>query len=148
MMIPLVIIETQLYLIMNVIAIALPLVFIISSLILVPQIGIEGFAISKTMSIVVLCIISLFGISKLVNMYQIIKNWIYQLTIFLIVSILFFPRLYSFLFNEFYQSTSNLILTVLLSACLIILSLIFMYLSQQRFRKIISNLIINKKIKI
>jgi len=126
------------------IAIILPIIFIISAMILVPKMGIGGFAVAKTAAMIGFFLVSLIGISKLINTYKIFKKWAFQLLVFGFISFYIFPQIFSRFFKELHKSTTNLILLLLLSGIIILLSLMLMYLSQKSSRDMAVSLLKNK----
>jgi len=138
------------YYYLNLLAIALPTTFLIIALIFVPRIGIIGFAIGKTASMLMTFLISLYGISKLINSYKIFRNWSLQLLIFGFISCYVFPQIFSIFFIELHKSTLNLFLCMMIIAFFIFLSLIMIYGSKKYYRQIaflFLNKIVNNKIK-
>jgi len=138
------------YYYLNLLAIAAPITFVIIVLIAVPRIGIVGFAVAKTCSMAMIFLISLFGISKLIDTIKILKKWGLQLFGFGFIACYVFPEVFSVVFIDIYQSKFNLFLCIILSATLILLSLIAIYGTKKHLRKmafVFTTMIINKTTK-
>ena len=65
-----------------ILAIFLPLIFIISSFIFAPKFGILGISISKSLSMFACFIISMIGLLKIHNSLKSIKKWFISLLVF------------------------------------------------------------------
>lgn len=127
------------------IAIILPLFFVIGLVIIVPVMGIKAFAVSKTIAMIVGFIISMVGISELINPVKIIRHWAIPIIVFLILAIAIQPKLLSIVFPMTTKSTLGLILTITISGFLVIVSLAMIFLSQKRFRLKLNEIIKIKK---
>jgi len=122
----------------------LPLVFISCIFVLVPQIGLVGFAISKTIGMTVGFIISIIGISKLINVYSILGKRILPVSFFITLSIIVFPWLLSRIFDDVSKSTTNLILLIFILGIWIFFGLIFNYLIQKEYRVLVTDFVKQK----
>ena len=132
------------YLFINLFAFMLPLTFCLCLLFLEPKMGIEGFAIAKTVALIIGSIISIIGISELINPFRIIGKWAIPMLIFLVLSILIQPKILSIVFPVLGKSTLKLALLFSLSGGIIIFSLAIILYSQKRFRTEIKTLITQK----
>ena len=103
-------ISTTNYWFLNLNAIVLPIVFLLSLYFFVPIFGINGFAIAKVLALATGAIISFWGVRKLVNLIRIIKEW--YLSLFVNSIILFFGLnyVYSSVFGNIEKGKSDLLM--------------------------------------
>ena len=120
----------------------LPIVFVVSLYILIPTQGILSVAISKALATFGSFLISLHAIRTLVNVYLILKKWILQLSIFVIISFFFLPDLVEVIFYTNNKGTFNLMLLFVSMLILISSSFIFVLLSDRKSRNYLIKFII------
>jgi O-antigen/teichoic acid export membrane protein len=116
------------------IAIILPVVFLLGLIFIVPKMGVEGFAISKTIAMAVGFIISLIGISELIKPFKVISKWMVGLILFFTITLILQPKIYDYLFPLIEKNTYKLIEVVSVSMGLIIFSLFILFFSRKQYR--------------
>lgn len=124
-------------------AIILPTVFFLGVFFLSPAMGIQAFALSKSIAMFAAFIISMIGISTLLNPLIILKKWIFSLILISSLITLILPNLLNFLFTYEHKSTVHLLLLMLLLGIFIILSYIATIISIKKIRKELG-IILNK----
>ena len=112
----------------------LPLIFLIALALTVPVFGIKAFAVSKTIAMVIASIISLIGISELVNPFQILRKWAMAISLFILFSFIIIPKISLFFFPSTEKNTFQLILMTFMVGGLIIFASGLLFVSQKRFR--------------
>ncbi len=103
-------ISTTNYRFINLNAIVLPVIFLLSLFILVPNFGIKGFAIAKVLAITTNAIISYWGIKKIVNLFMIAKEWYLSLFVNSIILIVGLNYVYSSVFGSIVKEKSYLLI--------------------------------------
>ena len=97
-----------------ILAITLPLVFLVGMRIFVPIYGITGFAIAKTLAMIVGFFVSTVGISSIVKPVQIMRNWFIP-TLTIVGSFIFIMlQITHWIFPSLMKNTIDLLKLILL----------------------------------
>lgn len=122
-------------------ALALPIVFILGVAIMGPIINIEGIALSKSIAMFTGFIISIIGISSLVNPLKIIRKWIVNLLVVSGLLIVFLPDFLNLVFNYQNKSALDLVELIIILAGIIGVSYLGILITKQQQRKELSKII-------
>ncbi len=123
-------------------ALILPVVFILGIIGLVPKVGIVGFAISKSFVLFISFVISLVGISSVIKPIKIIGKWIIIVSVFSGIIILILPKTLNLLFPDPQKNAVQLVLLIFVLGIVIIFSYFVIILTKRQQRsdmKIIFN---------
>ncbi len=133
-------ISTTNYWFLNLNAILLPIVFLLSLFFFVPTFGINGFAIAKLLALATGAIISFWGVRKLVNLFRIIKEW--YLSLFVNSIILFFGLnyIYSLAFVTINKGKSNLLMLL----GIVLFAIVIVFFTTILFHKSLRGNILNQ----
>jgi O-antigen/teichoic acid export membrane protein len=115
-------------------AIVLPLVFIISVFLFTPELGFLGIAVSKTLAMFTGFVISVIGLCYIYNQLKAIKKWIVNLLIFSGGIIYFLPIAVNRIFSTFEKSSFNLAILILIVTLLIVVSYFLLLVSKKAQR--------------
>lgn len=130
---------------LNLNAISLPVVFMFSLIILVPSMGILGFAIAKVLAIAAGAIISFWGVRKFVNLIRILKEWYLILILNSLILYVGLNYVYSLAFDVDYKWNSDILMLILILFFTILIVFIIALLFHKSLRNYISNRIRNIK---
>ncbi len=142
-------ISTTNYWFLNLNAIVLPIVFLLSIYFFVPIFGINGFAIAKVLALGTGAIISFWGVRKFVNLIRILKEWYILLIVNSIILFVGLKYVYSTAFDTIEKGKSDLLMLLGLMLFAIIIVLIITLLFRKSLRgNIVIQLksIVNKKV--
>jgi O-antigen/teichoic acid export membrane protein len=124
-------ISTTNYWFLNLNAIVLPIVFLLSLYFFVPIFGIKGFAIAKILALATGAIISFWGVRKLVNLTRIIKEW--YLSLF-VNSIILFVGL-NFVFRSAFDTIEKGKSGMLMLFGIILFAIVIVFITTLFFHK-------------
>lgn len=128
-------------------AIVLPVVFLIGVLVMTPEIGIVGIAISKSIAMFIGFIISIIGVSSIAEPFQIFKKWLMGLIVLSSLLILFLPNVLLMIFPNQGKNTAQLVLLISFLGGVILISYLIILLTKAKQRRAIKN-ILNQLLKI
>jgi len=132
------------YQFINLMAVIVPTVFILGVVIFMPAIGIKAIALSKSLALLAGFVVSMIGISSLINPVKVMKPWLIRILLFSGLLILTLPRFLNSVFGPSQsKSTVHLLLLVSILGGIIILSYVAILLSKKRQRLDLA-IIINK----
>ena len=128
----------------NLMAVIVPSVFILGVVIFIPVMGIEAIALSKSLALLAGFLVSMIGISSLINPVKLMKAWLIRILIFSGLLILTLPRFLNTVFGT-YQSKSTLQLILLVSVLggVIMVSYLVILLTRKKQRNDLA-IILNK----
>lgn len=115
-------------------AVFLPTVFFLGVITLTPAIGLSAFALSKSAAMFAGFIISIIGLSSILNPLKLMGKWILNLVIISGVLIYFMPYLLSSIFYVQNKNSFQLVLLVSLLGGIIGLSYLLILLTKQQQR--------------
>lgn len=115
-------------------AIKLPILFFLGVVILTPALGIQAFALSKSVAMFAGFILSIVGLSSIINPMKIMSKWILHLIFISGILIFFLPNLLPIIFKDLNKNSIQLALLVALLGVIIGLSYFLIILTQQQQR--------------
>lgn len=127
-------------------AIVLPVVFLLGVVIFSHKMGIQAFALSKSVAMLAGFILSIVGLSSIINPIKIISKWILSLIFISGILIFFLPNILSIIFKDLNKDPIQLALLVALLGVIIGLSYFLILMTKQHTRSDLR--IIYNKIKI
>lgn len=124
----------------NLLAISLPIVFIIGVLLFFPSFNLLGISIAKSFTMFIAFIIYYFAIIKIYNPIISLKKWFVKLSICCFLISVLVPYLLNTFFISQEKSTINLLLLLIMISMIIIIPYLFLILSNEEERIEISKL--------
>jgi O-antigen/teichoic acid export membrane protein len=125
-------------------AFVLPIVFIIGIVVFVPNIGIKGFAVSKTVAVSVGFIIALIGISEIVNPFKVMRKWTLQIIVFIIVTVFIQPKLLAYFFPFPQKNETDLLFLMIIIGSYILIAYGAILLTKKQLRDELKSIIYKK----
>ena len=115
-------------------SIIIPLSFVISFILLVPNFGLLGIVISKFIAVFIGFLISMVGISQIYNPIISFKKWFINLSIMCLFISYVFPLIINNFFISQEKSSLNLVILLITLAVIIVLSYFLLLLTKQQQR--------------
>ena len=116
------------------IAIILPIAFFISFILLVPNFGLLGIAISKSFAMFLGFLISMVGISQIYNPIIAIKKWFFNLLIMCLLISFGFTLILDNFFISQEKSSADLVILMFTSGFIIVISYFLVLVSKKKQR--------------
>ena len=117
------------------IALILPITFFLGVILLFPNYGLLGIAISKSLAMCCGFFIYMIGISRIYKPMIAFKKWFINLSIMCLFISYVFPLILNNFFISQEKSTMNLVILLLISGVIIVLSYFLLLLTKQQQRK-------------
>lgn len=115
-------------------AVILPVLFFLGVIILTPTMGIQAFALSKSMAMFAGFILSTIGLYSIINPMKIMRKWVLSLLVVSSFLILFLPNLLTSIFNVQEKNSIHIALLVSLLGVIIGLSYCLIIFTQKQQR--------------
>lgn len=115
-------------------AIILPVLFFLGVVILTPALGIQAFALSKSMAMLAGFILSIIGLSSIINPMKIMSKWILNLFLVSVFLVFLLPNLLATIFKVQYKNSIQLALLVSLLGAVIGLFYFLILLTKKQQR--------------
>lgn len=129
----------------NLLAIVLPILFFLGVIFLTPALGIQAFAISKSVAMLAGFILSIIGLYSIIDPIKLMSKWILSLIVVSCFQILFLPNLLTIFFKVQEKNSFQLALLVSFLGGIIGLSYLLVLSTHKQQRSDIKAIFINIK---